>query len=288
MCVCVCVCVCECVCGRVGGSVKGRGRETRSWKRPEVPLNELPFNIITRMGKCSVSRNALCSEYWIRQGSSSIILVWRIGTELSWWDFFLHIDGYACTRFSWNELRNLTVAIHVDAPTKSIHIVQVLASVVLVTLCMCGLPIVDDKPITDKGNISPPDFVFPVLITVVSNVGFGEGRQKSGRGAMCWIQEPNVGSWFQIDGVEEVKIREDGNRVLTMKQENSTDMRAMRVRPQSPQTIQRSGVGGINKEAKPGSQDWTGPCFWRVPWTAFWGLLANKRVTGNLVFDNPT
>ena len=43
----------------------------------------------------------------------------------------------------------------------------------------------DDKPITDKGNIFPPDFVFPVLITVVSNVGFGEGRQKSGRGAMC-------------------------------------------------------------------------------------------------------
>ena len=74
-----------------------------------------------------------------------------------------------------------------------------------------------------------------------------------------------MGSWFQI---EEAKIREDGNRALAMKQENSTGLRAMRVRPQSPQTIQRSGVGGINKEAKPGSQDLTGPCFCQVPWTA--------------------
>lgn len=164
--------------------------------------------------------------------------------------------------------KNLTVAIHVDASTKSIHIVQVLASVVLVTLRVCWLPILDDKPVKDKGNIFSPDFVFPVVTTVVSNVGFGEGRQKSGRGGMCWIQEPNVGSWFQI---EEAKIREDGNRALAMKQENSTGLRAMRVRPQSPQTIQRSGVGGINKEAKPGSQDLTGPCFCQVPWTAFWG-----------------
>ena len=43
----MCVCVFECVCGGVGGSVRGRGRETRSRKRPEVPLNELPFNSIT-------------------------------------------------------------------------------------------------------------------------------------------------------------------------------------------------------------------------------------------------
>ena len=96
-----------------------------------------------------------------------------------------------------------------------------------------------------------------------------------------------MGSWFQIDGVEEAKIREDGNRALAIKQENSTGMRAMRVRPQSPQTIQRSGMGGINKEAKPGSQDLTGLCFCQVPWTRSGGLLAKKRVTGNLVFGNP-
>lgn len=82
--------------------------------------------------------------------------------------------------------KNLTVAIHVDAPTKSIHVVQVLASVVLVTLHVCWLPILDDKPKDkDKGKIFSPDFVFPVVTTVVSNVGFGEGRQKSGRGGMC-------------------------------------------------------------------------------------------------------
>lgn len=65
---------------------------------------------------------------------------------------------------------------------KSFHVVQVLASMVLVTVCVCWLPILDDKPVKDKGNIFPPDFVFPVVTTLVSNVGFGEGRQKSGRG----------------------------------------------------------------------------------------------------------
>ena len=161
VCVCVCVCVCQCVCGGVGGSVRERGRETRSRRRPEFPLNELPFNIITWMGKFSVSRNALCSEYWIKQGSSSIILVWRIGTEISCREFFFLHRGFACTGFSWNELKNLTVAIHVDAPTKSIHVVQVLASVVLVTLCVCWLPISDDKPVKDKGNIFSSWFCVP-------------------------------------------------------------------------------------------------------------------------------
>ena len=103
----VCVCVSVYVVGGVGGSIRGRGRETRSRKRPEVPLNELPFNIVTWMGKFSVSRNALCSEYWIKQGSSSVILVWRIGTELSWWEFFFLYRCFACTRFSWNELEKL-------------------------------------------------------------------------------------------------------------------------------------------------------------------------------------
>lgn len=50
---------------------------------------------------------------------------------------------------------------------------------VLVTVCVCWLPILDDKPGKDKGNIFPPDFVFPVVTTLVSNVGFGEREDKS-------------------------------------------------------------------------------------------------------------
>ena len=41
------------------------------------------------------------------------------------------------------------------------------------------------SPLKIRATFFPPDFVFPVVTTVVSNVGFGEGRQKSGRGGRC-------------------------------------------------------------------------------------------------------
>lgn len=63
-------------------------------------------------------------------------------------------------------------------------------------------------------------------------------------------------SQFQkLEVVEGVEIREGGNQTLAMKQENSTGRRAMRAKSQSHQNIQRSGLGGSNKEAKLESQD---------------------------------
>ena len=71
-------------------------------------------------------------------------------------NFFSCIDVLLAPDSAEMNWKNLTVAIHVDASTKSIHIVQVLASVVLVTLRVCWLPILDDKPVKDKGNIFLP------------------------------------------------------------------------------------------------------------------------------------
>ena len=49
---------------------------------------------------------------------------------------------------------------------------------------MCWLPVLDDKPLKDRGNAFSVS-TFSVFTSVVSNICFGEGRQKAGREGMC-------------------------------------------------------------------------------------------------------